>query len=74
MSVEYYCEGDEMYELLGIYGKSIDEATTIDQNDLKIQDEVISLKLIAKHKNDLAISKASSDFQISPNKINQNNQ
>jgi hypothetical protein len=30
MSIEYYCEEDEIHELLGTYGQSIDDTTTIE--------------------------------------------
>lgn len=47
MQIQYYCEEDELHELLGTYGQSINENTTIDLNDLKISGSRINLQLKA---------------------------
>lgn len=47
MQIQYFCPEDELNELLGVYGQSIDDTTTIEIDDLKISGDKISLTLTA---------------------------
>ena len=47
MQIQYLNEQDDINVIVGIYGHSIDDQTTIDQDDLKINGTKINLKLFA---------------------------